>query len=106
MATDEGVLILREAVLAVAVGDGSLRERLQRSWHDHVQRVWQKRHLNTGLEERFKDLWETYTGPGDDPHRTNLRDMSATELAEAVTALVALAMDASADRATEVQSGR
>ena len=105
MATDDGVQILHRAVVAVATGDASLRERLQRSWHDHVQLLWQARHLDPPLQERFKAMWEEYTGPGEDPHRTDLREMSEPELGAAVATLVALAMDAAADRAAEVAGG-
>ena len=82
---------LRAAVVAMASGERPLQERLQHAWDDHVQMVWMKRCLNRELLRDFKDLWETYTAPADDPHSTKLRELSADEIGTAVAALVDLA---------------
>jgi hypothetical protein len=41
-----------------------------------------------GLNERFKAMWNSYTAPSDDPRSTELRPMSADELAGAAAEIV------------------
>jgi hypothetical protein len=100
--TAEGVEFFRDALVTVGADDGTPFERLQRAWTDHVQHVWEARHIAGDLADRFRALWERYTGPGDDPHRTNLRAMSDSEVRAAVTELVELALDVAAARSVEL----
>ena len=82
---------LRDAVLSLARSELPLQERLQRAWDDHVQLVWMKRCLTRDLLRDFKDLWEAYTAPADDPRSTKLRDLNADEASAAIATLVDLA---------------
>jgi hypothetical protein len=103
--TAEGVGLFRDALVTVGADDGTPFERLQRAWTDHVQHVWEAPHIAGELADRFRALWERYTGPGEDPHRTNLRSMNDREVRAAVTELVGLALDVAAARAVEAQDG-
>jgi hypothetical protein len=102
--TAEGVAFFRDALVTVGADDGTRLERLQRAWTDHVQHVWEAPHVTGELADRFRTLWERYTGPGDDPHRTNVRAMSDGEVRAAVTELVELALDVAAARAVEAHA--
>ena len=82
---------LRDAVVALAGSEQSMPARLQRTWDDHVQMVWMRRCLTRDLLRDFKDLWEAYTAPDDDPQSTKLRALTPQEAAAATTALVDLA---------------
>ena len=81
----------RDAVVTLATSDQPMQARLQQAWIDHVQMVWMKRCLTRDLLRDFKDLWETYTAPSDDPRSTTLRDLTDDELAAAVVTIVDLA---------------
>jgi len=102
MTTADGVGLFRDALVTIGADDGTPLERLQRAWTDHVQHVWEAPHITGELADRFRALWERYTGPGDDPHRTNLREMSNDEVRAGVTELIELALDVAAARAVEV----
>lgn len=90
MSLDYAAGHLRDCVLALALGEVPLQERLQRTWDEHVQMVWMKRCLTRDLLRDFKELWERYTAPADDPHSTKLRPLTAAEAAVAITTLVDL----------------
>jgi predicted enzyme related to lactoylglutathione lyase len=99
--TAEGVRHLREALATIGRHPGTPHQRLQAAWTDHVHHVWEAPHVERELAERFRALWERWTGPGDDPHRTNLRAMTDGEVDAAVAELVDLALDVAAARAVE-----
>jgi len=90
----EAVSQLRAAVQLLAATPGPLHERLQSAWTEHVQTLWENRHLPDPLRDRFETLWKRYTAPSPDPHATTLRTMNERELTEAASELVALAFDA------------
>ena len=73
---DHAVLLLRQALERVATGDEAAQARLQRAWTDHVQLLWERKNLPDDLNERFKQLWRSYTAKTDDPRTTQLRDLS------------------------------
>jgi hypothetical protein len=100
--TAEGVAFFRDALITIGAGRGTPQERLQRAWTDHVQHVWEAPHITGELADRFRALWENYTGAGDDPHRTNLREMTDSEVEGAVDELVRLSLDVAAARAVEL----
>jgi hypothetical protein len=101
--TAEGVAFFRDALITIGAGRGTPHERLQRAWTGHVQHVWEAPHVGGELADRFRALWEKYTGPGDDPHRTNLREMTDREVEDAVSELVRLSIDVAAARAIELR---
>lgn len=77
--------------MSLARSEQPVQERLQRAWDDHVQMVWMKPCLTRDLLRDFKDLWEAYTAPADDPQSTKLRSLTPEEAAAAIEALVDLA---------------
>lgn len=87
---------LAAAVKVLATDAAHPRERLQRAWDAHYQNLWTSVYLPEHLNVRFKSLWEKYTAPSDDRFATELRAMDAEELTEAISAVVDLAIDASA----------
>ena len=91
---DRAVLFLRQAIERVATGDEAAQARLQRAWSDHVQLLWEQKYLPDDLNERFKQLWRSYTAQTDDPKTTQLRDLSEDQRAAAIRELIALTMDA------------
>jgi len=105
MTTAEGVQFFRAALVTIGSSTGTPHDRLQRAWTNQVQHVWEARHVDGELADRFRALWEAYTGDGDDPHRTNLRDLSDGEIDLAVGQLVDLALDVAAARAVEAHEG-
>ena len=68
-----------------------MAERLQTAWDEHVQMVWMKPCLTRDLLREFRDLWQRYTAPSDDPRSTTLRDLTDVELVAAVDELLQLA---------------
>ncbi len=96
MALDYATEHLHAALVTLASSQGGPIERLQRAWIDNVQMLWMTMCLPDPLNARFKDLWERYTAASHDPHTTTLRDLNDTELAEAITGVVDLAIAASA----------
>lgn len=81
---------LRDSVVSLARSERPMQERLQRAWDDHVQMVWMKRCLTRDLLRDFKNLWEAYTEPADDPHSTKLLAVTPDEATAAIAALVDL----------------
>jgi hypothetical protein len=86
---------LRDAVRTTATAEGSPQQRLQAAWTQSVQMVWMKPCLTAELLAEFRDLWQRYTAPADDPHSTVLRPLDAAECAAAVDDVLALLVDAS-----------
>ena len=93
MALAYAVEQLSRAVTTLASGDEPVAARLQAAWTDHVQMLWQSLYLPVELNDRFKALWERYTAPSDDRQSTKLRDLSPTELDQAVADVLVLAFD-------------
>lgn len=77
--------------MSLASSEQPMQDRLQHAWDAHVQMVWMKRCLTQELLRDFKDLWESYTAPSDDPQSTQLRKLETAEFGAAVTALADLA---------------
>lgn len=78
------------AVTSLASSERPLPERLQVAWDDHVQMLWMKPCLTSGLLREFRDFWHRYTAPSDDRTSTKLRVLTRDELACAIDELVAL----------------
>lgn len=86
---------LSAAATALASADAPLADRLQRTWSDHVQELWQTMCLPTNLNEQFRAMWHEYTQRSEaDPHTSALRALTDAELAELARKIVALALDA------------
>lgn len=108
MSLDHAAEHLAAAVRTLARGEAPLGDRLQSAWHDNVQMVWMKPCLTTPLLVEFKQLWERYTAPAEDPHSTKLRVMGLDELQGAVDEILSLATrtaDAARDPAAVVHVG-
>jgi len=90
MSLDYAAEHLRASVVSLATSEQPMQERLQHAWDSHVQMVWMKRCLTRDLLQEFKDLWELYTAPSDDPRSTTLRPLTSDECTAAATALVDL----------------
>ena len=82
---------LAAALVTLASADGDARTRLQAAWDDHVQMVWMKPCLTRELLREYRDVWQRYTAPSDDPRSTTLRDLKTDELTRAIRDLVTLA---------------
>ena len=82
---------LTAAVRSLATSEGRLDERLQTAWDEHVQMVWMKPCLTRDLLREFRDLWQRYTAPSDDPQSTKLRELDHDEAATAIESVVSLA---------------
>ena len=91
---DHAVLVLRQALKRVATGDEAAQVRLQRAWSDHVQLLWERKYLPDDLNERFMQVWRSYTVKTDDPKTTQLRELSEEQRASAIRELIALTVDA------------
>lgn len=96
MALDYATEHLHGALVTLASSDGPSMARLQRAWTDNVQMLWMTMCLPDPLNGRFKELWERYTAPSDDPHATTLRELDDAELTAAITAVIDLALDTKA----------
>ena len=95
MSLDYAAGHLRDSLVSLAMSEQPMQERLQQAWDSHVQMVWMKRCLNRELLRDFRDLWETYTAPSDDPRSTTLRQLSGEQLTTAIAGLADLATRAS-----------
>ena len=93
MALPYAVEHLTAAVVTLAGTDAPIAERLQRTWTDHVQELWQTMCLPAHLNDRFRAMWREHTQQSDDPHTSALRAMTAAEHAAMAKAIVSLALD-------------
>jgi hypothetical protein len=91
---------LAKAVEQLATSELPLHERLQAAWTEHVQMVWMKPCLTVELLGAFRDLWQRYTAPSDDPRSTVLREMTDAEDAQAIAEVVDLATRTAVTAAT------
>jgi hypothetical protein len=95
MSLDYAADHLLAAVRYVASSEDPLQARLQTVWDESVQHVWERPCLTIDLLARFKELWDRVTDGTVGPRSTRLRELTATEVVEAVDELISLAVQTS-----------